>query len=329
MGKILSLPERSAHFIKRAKEIYGDIYDYSQVKYFDAAHKVKIICKSHGPFFVRPGNHINFHRCGCRICGWERTGISNKRTQREFLEESRKIHKNTYDYSLAEYNGEAEKVKIICKKHGIFLVEPRSHLKGSGCAKCAMKRIGEELALTNSEFISRARKKHGNKFNYELCRYKNAKCHVKIECPKHGIFEQNPFCHLKGNGCPRCSKENGFHHGFKRENFIKLCKKKKRIPRFYIIKLYKDKEIFIKIGITGKEISRRCNEIPYSYKTIKEVFGSAGFVWDLERLMKKLCKRFKYHPNIKFGGYTECYKKSAKKQILVFLEEQLVLNPPK
>lgn len=44
-------------------------------------------------------------------------------------------------------------------------------------------------------------------YNYNLVEYINEKTLVKIECIKHGIFEQTPDVHKKGHGCPKCAIE--------------------------------------------------------------------------------------------------------------------------
>ena len=36
-------------FIKKAREVHGDRYDYSKVEYVNKKTKVCIICKEHGP----------------------------------------------------------------------------------------------------------------------------------------------------------------------------------------------------------------------------------------------------------------------------------------
>ncbi|MCK5016982.1 MAG: HNH endonuclease [Candidatus Peribacteraceae bacterium] len=54
-------------FIIKAKEVYGDKYDYSLVEYKNNTTKVKIICPIHGEFEQRPKNHINGGR-GCQKC---------------------------------------------------------------------------------------------------------------------------------------------------------------------------------------------------------------------------------------------------------------------
>ena len=63
------------------------------------------------------------------------------------------IHDFKYDYSLVDYKNCMEKVKIICKKHGIFEQTPNKHLGGQGCPKCNQSK-GE----TNIEIILKREK---------------------------------------------------------------------------------------------------------------------------------------------------------------------------
>ena len=61
--------------------------------------------------------------------------------------------------------------------------------------------------LTKQQFIEESIKTHGNKYDYSLVEYKNTEEKVKIICPVHGVFEQSPKKHKKGQGCPKCSNE--------------------------------------------------------------------------------------------------------------------------
>jgi len=62
-------------------------------------------------------------------------------------------------------------------------------------------------SLTTEEFIQKAVKVHGDKFDYANVRYENAHRKVEIICPKHGMFYQISGNHLMGQGCPECGKE--------------------------------------------------------------------------------------------------------------------------
>lgn len=63
-------------------------------------------------------------------------GYRVKKTQEQFIAESKRIHGDKYDYSKVEYINNKSKVCIICKKHGEFWQEAGGHLKGYGCQKC-------------------------------------------------------------------------------------------------------------------------------------------------------------------------------------------------
>ena len=110
-------------FIKKAKEIHGDKYDYSLVEYKSAKTKVKIICSIHGIFEQTPTIHTHkTNKSGCLICSG-----TKKLTTEEFIVKAKEIHGNKYDYSLVEYEKNNKRVKIICKKHGIFNQTPIKH----------------------------------------------------------------------------------------------------------------------------------------------------------------------------------------------------------
>lgn len=189
-------------FIKRAKAVHGDKYDYSLIKYEKSKKKVKIVCPIHGVFLQTPDNHINGGK-GCKECFYD----SKRRTTEDFILEARKIHGNKYDYSEVNYTHNQCKVKIICPKHGPFIQFAFVHIKNNGgCPQCS-KGFIKERCLTN-EFISKAKSIHGSKYDYSEVNYIHNQSKVKIICPNHGIFEQLPSNHLAGSGCPKCCIEN-------------------------------------------------------------------------------------------------------------------------
>jgi hypothetical protein len=57
--------------------------------------------------------------------------------------------------------------------------------------------------LTNDDFIKRSNSLHSNFYDY-IEEYKNSHSKIKIICPIHGEFEQKPYSHLQGIGCPKC-----------------------------------------------------------------------------------------------------------------------------
>ena len=59
MGKKSNTEE----FIKKAKEIYGDKYDYSKVIYKGSRKKIILIYPIHGSFYQQPRVHSQGHKC--------------------------------------------------------------------------------------------------------------------------------------------------------------------------------------------------------------------------------------------------------------------------
>lgn len=62
------------------------------------------------------------------------------------------------------------------------------------------------IKLTKDDVINRARKVHGDKYDYSKVNYIDSHTKVCIVCPIHGEFWQMPSKHLNGQGCPECAK---------------------------------------------------------------------------------------------------------------------------
>lgn len=145
-------------FIKKAQEIHGTKYDYSQVKYVSTQTPVTIICPIHGPFQQKPFNHLRGH--DCPICGRDKT----KTGRDEFIRRARAVHGNRYDYSRVVYKRTNEKVEIICSVHGSFWQTPQCHISSKqNCPKCAaeeggQKRRGDNNPMRKPETKAKARK---------------------------------------------------------------------------------------------------------------------------------------------------------------------------
>jgi len=120
-------------FIEKAKKIHGNKYDYSKVEYINTNKKVIIICREHGDFLQIPDFHIN-RKCGCPKCSF-----SCKTDTFEFIQKSKKVHSNKYDYSKVQYINNYTNLIIICKKHGEFTQQPYVHLLSHGCPSCINK----------------------------------------------------------------------------------------------------------------------------------------------------------------------------------------------
>ncbi|MDP2692708.1 MAG: zinc-ribbon domain-containing protein [bacterium] len=142
MGKL----KTTEQFIAQAKEVHGETYDYSLVKYINSEHKVEIICKEHGVFKQLPHGHLAGR--GCRRCG----DFKNKKryTTEQFISKLKEILGNEYDYSVTKFCGWREKIKIKCNKHDTFEQTPEKIFTFKrGCKEC--KR--DKTLSTKSLFI--------------------------------------------------------------------------------------------------------------------------------------------------------------------------------
>ena len=81
---------------------------------------------------------------------------------------------NEYQYTLAKYTGYTQKLIITCPIHGDFKQYPHSHLTGGGCQTCGINTRVEKSRLSQGEFIKKAKKIHGNKYNYDKTVYQGA-----------------------------------------------------------------------------------------------------------------------------------------------------------
>lgn len=141
--------------------------------------------------------------------------------------------------------------------------------------------------LTTQEFLERARKAHGDKYDYSKAEYVNSDKKVCIICPKHGEFWQRPADHIRGIGCRFCygNEKNT------KEQFVEKAKK-----------LYGDKYDYSKVEYNGNKVKVCiiCHE--------KDEFGREhGEFWQ--------------RPNDHLSGYAcpRCgnnYKKSTEEFIL-------------
>ena len=238
-------------FILEAKKIHTDennnpIYDYSLVDYNTTNEKVIIICKIHGRFEQCPAHHLR--GSGCGECGKIKRAKAQTFSKEFFIQKAKEIHGDGYDYSQVNYINSQTHVNIICNTCGNnFPQVPNSHLRGCGCDKCAHRINHENQKLSEDELIERAKKVHGDKFDYPNINYINSHTPINIKCNKCGdTFQQLYPNHIKQNkGCPYCDCRitEKIMLGFLRSKFPDTviqykenwCKNKKVLPfDFYI-----------------------------------------------------------------------------------------------
>ena len=202
--------------ILKRKEHGFDInfYDYSKLpNHFIYQDKIEIICPIHGPFIQKVHNHIVLGS-GCPKCGFIKNNKNRTKTTEEFIQKAQKVHQNPdgtpkYDYSKTNYIKLKNKITVTCPIHGDFEIYPANHLYGTGCQLCREKINSNKFKKL---FIQKSQEIHKNldgttKYDYSQINYVNNTSKIKIICPIHGEFEQNPSLHLMGYGCSKCKKQ--------------------------------------------------------------------------------------------------------------------------
>ncbi len=152
-------------FIKKAREVHGDRYDYSKVEYVNKKTKVCIVCSEHGEFKQSPQKHLAGQ--GCIKCHHASLAKRYSLGRDKFIEKANSVHHYFYDYSAVEYINSHTHVQIICPIHGAFPQDPASHLQGHGCPICADVENGKRKRKWTYEKCQKEAKKYRTKTAFQ------------------------------------------------------------------------------------------------------------------------------------------------------------------
>lgn len=289
-------------FVILATAKFGYRFDYSKAVYLTSQHKLEIICNKHGSFWQAPCDHLRKKtKHACLECSNEsfRCSYSN------FVARANIKHNNFYEYPQSNIEKLHDFTSIVCPIHGVFEQIAYSHLAGFGCNDCA----NEDNRKDTEAFIREANLTHGlNRYDYSKSCYVKHDINIEIVCPEHGSFFQKPKSHIHGGaGCSVCARQN---RGWERSAFKAYCDKNNNGYGFlYVVECRKGVEMFYKVGITSKSISKRfypCN-LPYNYDVKFLITESPDFIYDLEFKLHNVLREYKYTPNERFAGETECF----------------------
>lgn len=192
-------------FIKEAKEVHGDKYDYSdldpQTSLF-CTSKVPItcnICKYKWETQIRC--HI-YKKSNCPDCN-----NSARWTYEKFIKRVYEIHGDRYEYkNIENITNSHSDIIIKCKTclHE-WTSQPIYHITaGSGCRNCA-----KNLQWTLDRFLIRAKEIHGDKYDYSSVReIKNIHSKLLIHCNIcNYVWNTTLGNHINNKrGCSSCKK---------------------------------------------------------------------------------------------------------------------------
>ena len=171
---------------------------------------------------------------------------------------------------------------------------------GKGCAYCSS--IG---GITKEILLERIKKVHDDKYEYILDGKITNTTKIKIKCKIHGIFEQTPKNHLKGQICPKCYK--GYKYG--QDDFIKKCESIYD-NRFDYSKVdYKTNAINI---IIVCKVHGYFEQLPLNHLKGDECYRCSGFIRTTDDFMKKANK---IHNNL--FDYSKVKYKNAHENVII------------
>ena len=125
--------------LQRCIKAHGDLYRYDLSNYSTSHSKLKYYCEEHGWQEQQAVKH--WAGQGCKYCSKKCYDTDS------FINESKKIFGDSFDYSLVEYKAAKEDVLLKCNKCGkTFPVTPNSHLtKHTGCSFCNISHLEQEI----------------------------------------------------------------------------------------------------------------------------------------------------------------------------------------
>ncbi len=228
-------------FIEQCRQVHGDRYDYSKTVYSGMFDPIIVGCPEHGEFEASAKNHRD--GVECYTCGQEKASknkISNRGST--IVQEMTDRHDGKYTYENFVYSGSSVLSTISCPIHGEFEQAPSNHLGGQGCPVCGQERARQAMVIPEEEFLRRARKAHGARYEYR--NYISTSTYVDIYCTDCDVwFPQTGESHIRGSGCPSCSS-TGFDQT--------------KPGRLYYLRV--DDYVFgplYKIGITNRSVFER------------------------------------------------------------------------
>jgi len=192
----MSYNKITEQFITKSKQIHGNTFDYSNIKYTRGVDKINIKCKiCSNDLVIQAKSHLT--GIGCKYCGG---CASNNKT---FIKKSKTKYKNRFNYDKVEYINQNTKIILKCNIcESEFTQTPKLHMVKGNCRVCWKK------SLVNTNILNKLNKIHGDTYEYPLLKHDTeVRDTVEVICKKHDKFSPTLGSLLSGRGCKKCSVE--------------------------------------------------------------------------------------------------------------------------
>lgn len=208
---------------------------------------IRIKCDDGHIYDTTLGNFLSGKRCG--KCKGKRIRNSKRKSKDFYMERIYDIcikRNFTFLEICEDWNGARTKIKLMCERGHVFIININNLTSGRGCKHCAYEKFAERRSVDVNEYLERI---------HEVCKIRNLffigiigewngnKTRVIMKCPCGHEWDMFLYNLLSGGGCPHCSKSG-----------YKPSKK----GTLYIQKLIIDESLYgIKFGITNKSTKTR------------------------------------------------------------------------
>ena len=262
-------------------------------------------CIKHGKFNRKPVRVLN-SKHPCNLCTKDVLGSSQKLTKQDIID---RITLFKGDFTITKITGEGKhavlEIKCNIKNHPKYIGSmDRLYGRTFICRECArINSISKKdkalleyhkstLTKRAERWINKARKFHGNKYDYSQVNYINAFSEITIICKKHGRFKQIPHTHLRA-GCRLCADEE--LKGKYSHNYFESFPEMQSIDAtLYYVSIESFNKKLFKIGITTSTVAKRfalakSNNFRVSVLLAKKVRLYDAFLIE-EAILKKMQK---------------------------------------
>jgi predicted GIY-YIG superfamily endonuclease len=172
-------------------------YSFEKATYKNSSTKITCICPIHGDFNISPNKLMDGRKCA------ECAGNVPIKDISDFLNrngDKKNIRKYLYDKAI--YLGDANKMMVRCKNHGVFQIKPNALLNGQGCPSCAKNKPYKDF----DDFLNRNKNNNNiKKFEIDKNSFLNSKSKLSLNCSIHGWFYMNVDDLLRGCDCNKCA----------------------------------------------------------------------------------------------------------------------------
>lgn len=325
-----------AKWLERAKEIHGNIFDYSlaEKQFTSQRHgpvTIKCSVAEHPPFEITPDQHLRYKQGGgCKLCKLIRRSTTRRDMTKDTFFAWFKQHKSAELTLKTEFNGMTGDIIVECNRHHTKKTTKPTLLMHSnqyGCDTCANEATAAASRLTNED-IELDLPDH---ITFEKLFFDESlkASRMILRCEEHGAFIVDK-AHLKRSNyyCLECAKLHRGYAGYRLQKLVDGTIKDTG-AYFGVMKINVFNIESLKVGISKRKLTQR-----YLWN-LKEIFFEA-FISEKHAIALEIdiAKTFSEHKDDRirkagmrhgerWGGDTECYWSKQRDAIIEYAQHML------